>query len=201
MPAHPPNASTAARGSGSARQAQAASANHHRAMHMIALATVAHILRSRRFYQRLITIGVVVRALGQIGQENQASTMARLAAWDKRQVARAEWKAKAQGRAVKGSLQMARSGAPGSWARRRTRPEDRPASRTVELSCIQIDPTALGSAREPALELGSLRPGDQALCHAHVVPSLERCMRYLDGAGRMMGSSPRNRRRYVAQGV
>jgi hypothetical protein len=108
----PPSASTAAGGGGSARQAQAASANHHRAMRMIALATVAHMLRSRRFYQRLITIAVVVRALGQVGQENQASTMARLAAWDKRQVARAERKAKAQGRAVKGSLQMVRSGAP-----------------------------------------------------------------------------------------
>jgi hypothetical protein len=80
-------------------------------MRVIALATVGHMLRSRRFYQRLVTIAVVVRALGQIGQENQASTMARLAAWDKRQVERVERKAKAEGRAVKGSVQMARSGA------------------------------------------------------------------------------------------
>ena len=72
---------------------------------MIALATVVHILRSRRFYARVITVAVAVRALGQIGKENQASTMARLTAWDKRQVQRLERKAKAQGRAVKGTGQ------------------------------------------------------------------------------------------------
>jgi hypothetical protein len=108
----PPGAMTAAGGSGPARRAGAANANHRTAMRMIALATVTHVLRSRRFYQRVITIAVVLRALGQIGQENQASTMARLAAWDKRQVQRFERKAKRQGRAVKGTAQMVRSGAP-----------------------------------------------------------------------------------------
>ena len=87
-------------------------------MRVIALATLAHILRSRRFYARVITVVVAVRALGQIGQENQASTVARLAAWDKRQVERLERKAKSQGRAVKGSVQMARSGAPRDLARK-----------------------------------------------------------------------------------
>jgi hypothetical protein len=72
-------------------------------MRLIALGAVAHILRSRRFYERVGIVAVVLAALGKISQENQASTRARLAAWDKRQVQRVERKAKAQGRAVKGT--------------------------------------------------------------------------------------------------
>ena len=83
---------------------------------MIALAAVGHMLRSRRFYERVGTVAVAVAALGQIGQQNEASTRARLAAWDKRQVQRIERKAKAQGRAVKGARQMARSGVSGRMA-------------------------------------------------------------------------------------
>ena len=79
---------------------------------MVALAVVVHVLRSRRFYMRVITVVVALRALGQIGQENEASTRARLAAWDKRQVQRLERKARAEGRAVRGGVQMIRSGAP-----------------------------------------------------------------------------------------
>ena len=79
---------------------------------MVALATVAHMLRSRRFYKRVITVAVALGALRQIGQQNQASTRARLEAWDKRQVQRLERKAKAQGRAMKGAGRMIRSGAP-----------------------------------------------------------------------------------------
>jgi hypothetical protein len=71
-------------------------------MRVIALATVAHMLRSRRFYARLITVVVAVRALGQIGHENQTNNLARLSAWDKRQVQRLENKAKRQVRAIKG---------------------------------------------------------------------------------------------------
>jgi hypothetical protein len=81
-------------------------------MRVLALATVAHMLRSRRFYQRVTTVAVVLGAVRQIGRENQASTMARLAAWDKRQVQRLERKAKHQGRVIKGAGQMMRSGAP-----------------------------------------------------------------------------------------
>ena len=93
--ARAPSTATTAAGGGSA--------GHRTAMRVIALATVAHMLRSRRFYARLITVVVAVRALGQIGHENQASTMARLSAWDKRQVQRLESKAKRQVRAIKGS--------------------------------------------------------------------------------------------------
>ena len=102
--ARTPSKATAAAGGGSA--------GHRRAMRVIVLATVAHMLRSRRFYARLITVVVAVRALGQIGHENQASTMERLTAWDKRQVQRLEHKAQRHVRAIKGSADMARSGGP-----------------------------------------------------------------------------------------
>ena len=88
-------------------------------MRLIAVAAVAHMLRSRRFYERVGTVAVAVAALGQIGQQNQAGTKARLAAWDKRQVQRLERKAKAQGRAVKGARQMVRSGVSGRMANMR----------------------------------------------------------------------------------
>ena len=102
---------------------RAAGADHRAALRMVALATVVHMLRSHRFYQRVITVAVALGAVRRIGQENQASTMARLAAWDKRQVQRLERKAKRQvkrlerkakrqGRVIKGAAQMARSGAP-----------------------------------------------------------------------------------------
>ncbi|HEY1344670.1 MAG TPA: hypothetical protein VGF54_06790 [Streptosporangiaceae bacterium] len=87
-------------------------ADHGAALRMVALATAVHMLRSRRFYQRVITIVIALGALRRIGQENQASTMARLAAWDKRQVQRLERKAKRQARVIKGAGQMMRSGAP-----------------------------------------------------------------------------------------
>jgi len=89
---------------------------HKAAWRLIALAAVVHMLRSRRFYQRVITVAIAIGAMGRIGQENQASTRARLAAWDKRQVKRLERKAKAQGRAVKGAGQMMRSGVSGRMA-------------------------------------------------------------------------------------
>jgi len=89
----PSKATTAAGGGG---------AGHRTAMRVIALATVAHMLRSRRFYARLITVIVAVRALGQIGHENQTNNLARLSAWDKRQVQRLENKAKRHVGAIKG---------------------------------------------------------------------------------------------------
>ena len=91
------------------RRPRAASADHRAAMHMVGLATVVHMRRSRHFYQRVITVAIALGALKPIGQENQASTMARLAAWDKRQIQRLERKAKRQGRVIKGAGQMMRS--------------------------------------------------------------------------------------------
>jgi hypothetical protein len=115
---------TAADGSGPARRSRAAGAGHRTAIRMVALATVAHMLRSPRFYQRVITVAIAVRALGQIGQEDQVSTMTRLTDWDRRQIQRLERKAKRQGRAIRGAGQMVRSGEPRIWRPRRTGPDD-----------------------------------------------------------------------------
>jgi hypothetical protein len=103
------NARTPSKG---AAAAGGGGAGHRNAMRVIVLATLAHMLRSRRFYARLITVVVAVRALGQIGHENQTTNLARLSAWDKRQVQRIEQKAQRHARAVKGSVEMARSGGP-----------------------------------------------------------------------------------------
>ena len=77
---------------------------------------VGHVLRSRRFYEKVAVAVIVLGALRGIGQDNRASTMARLRAWDKRQLQRLERKAQRQGRAVKGSVRMARSGPQGGLA-------------------------------------------------------------------------------------
>ena len=94
------------------RGRRAGGADHRTAVRLIVLGAVVHMLRSRRFYQRLITVTIALGAVGQIGREDEASTMARLAAWDKRQIQRVERKAKRQGQVIKGAGQMMRSGAP-----------------------------------------------------------------------------------------
>ena len=79
---------------------------------LVGLGLVGHILRSPRFYEAVAVAAIAVGALRQIGQQNQASMTARLAAWDQRQRQRLERKARRQARAVKGAAQMARSGPP-----------------------------------------------------------------------------------------
>lgn len=80
-------------------------------MRLVRLGVVRHVLRSRRFYERVALAMIVLRALRGMGQENRASTTARLAAWNKREIQRLERKAEQRGRAVKGAGQMMRSGA------------------------------------------------------------------------------------------
>jgi hypothetical protein len=79
------------------------------ATRLVWLAVVHHLLRSRRFYERVAVAVIALRALRQMGQENRASTMARLAAWNRREMQRLERKAKQQSRAVKGTSQMVHS--------------------------------------------------------------------------------------------
>jgi len=82
------------------------------ALGLVGLGVVGHVLRSRRFYEKVAVAAIVLGALKGIGHDNQVSTMARLQAWDKREIQRLQRKAQRQGRAVKGSARMARSGPP-----------------------------------------------------------------------------------------
>jgi hypothetical protein len=83
---------------------------------LVAVGLVRHTLTSRRFQEGVAVAVIALGALRGIGQANRASTMARLSAWDKRQIQRlehaAERQAKRQARTVRGAGRMARSGPP-----------------------------------------------------------------------------------------
>ena len=66
------------------------------ALGLIGLGVVGHVLRSRRFHERVIVGAIVLGALRGLGQENRASAFERLAAWNKRQVQLLERKAERQ---------------------------------------------------------------------------------------------------------
>jgi hypothetical protein len=102
----------AAGGGGPAARPGEAGFDGQVALGLVGLGVVGHVLRSRRFYENVAVAVIVVGALRGIGQDNRASTMARLKAWDRRQVERVERRAQRQGRAVRGSARMARSGPP-----------------------------------------------------------------------------------------
>jgi hypothetical protein len=79
-------------------------------MGLVALGLARHVLRSRRFQEGVAVSAIALGALRGIGQENRASMMARLSAWNKRQVQLLERQAERQVRAVKGAGELARSG-------------------------------------------------------------------------------------------
>ena len=63
---------------------------------MIGLGAVAIILRSRRLHE-LVIVGVIgLAALARLSRENQARTLARVAAWDKRRNLRDQRTSKAR---------------------------------------------------------------------------------------------------------
>ena len=101
----PPRAVTPA-GGAAAPQTRTPDFDHRTAMRLVRLGVVNHVLRSRRFYERVVLAVIVLRALRGMGQENRASTMARLSAWNKRQVQRLE---------ARLSARPERSRAPGRW--------------------------------------------------------------------------------------
>ena len=108
----PPLAIIAADSSRSAAQPGDSGFDGQVALGLVGLGVVAHVLRSRRFYETVAVAAIVLGALRGIGQDNRASTMARLQAWNKRQIQRIEHEAQRQGRTVTGSARMARSGPP-----------------------------------------------------------------------------------------
>ena len=77
---------------------------------LVALGLARHVLRSRRFQEGVAVTAIALGALRGIGRENRASMMARLSAWNKRQVQRLERQAERPARVVKDAGQMARSG-------------------------------------------------------------------------------------------
>ena len=106
----PPAAITARGSSGSASRPGAPGRGSKVVMGLVALGLARHVLRSRRFQEGVAVTAIALGALRGIGQENRASTMARLSAWNKRQVQLLERQAERQARAVNGAGQMARSG-------------------------------------------------------------------------------------------
>ncbi len=79
---------------------------------LVGLGLVGHMLRNPRFYETVAVAAIAAGSLRQLGQQNQASMTARLAAWNQREIRRLERKAQRQAGAVKGSAQMARRGRP-----------------------------------------------------------------------------------------
>jgi hypothetical protein len=71
---------------GSTRQSRTSGRDNHRPWRLIGLALLGHMVRSRRFYERVAFAAVVLAALSRIGQENRTKTFARLTAWNKRQI-------------------------------------------------------------------------------------------------------------------
>ena len=106
----PPAAITALGSSRSASRPGAPGRGGKVVMGLVALGLTRHVLRSRRFQEGVAVTAIALGALRGIGQENRASTMARLSAWNKRQVQLLERQAERQVRVVKGAGELARSG-------------------------------------------------------------------------------------------
>jgi hypothetical protein len=94
----PPLANIAAGSSRSAAQPGNSGFAGKAVLGLVGLGVAGHVLRSRRFYERVIVGAIVLEALRGLGQENRASAFERLAAWNKRQVQILERKAEQQAR-------------------------------------------------------------------------------------------------------
>ena len=68
------------------------------ALRLVGLSMVGRVLRSRPLYERLLVAAIVAAVLARMGKENGLSTIARLAAWNTREVQRLEHRAKRHGR-------------------------------------------------------------------------------------------------------
>jgi hypothetical protein len=92
----PPLASTAVGSSRPAAQPGDGGLAGKVALGLVGLGVVGHVLRSPRLHERVIVGAIVLGALRGLGQESRASTFARVAAWNKRQVQLIERKAERQ---------------------------------------------------------------------------------------------------------
>lgn len=90
----PPQALTRGAGSGPAPGSRNSRSDRGRALRVVGLGLILHMLRSRRSYERAVFVAVVAGALAGMSKENQAKSIERLAAWVKRQDERVERKVK-----------------------------------------------------------------------------------------------------------
>jgi len=88
---------TMATGGGSpgrqSRQARTSGPGTRLALRLIGLALLGHMLRSRRFYERMAFGAIVLAAFRGINQQSRANTYARLAAWNTKQTQNIERRA------------------------------------------------------------------------------------------------------------
>jgi hypothetical protein len=77
-----------------ARSGRNSRGDRDRALRVVGLGLILHVLRSRRSYERAALAAIVLGALARMGKENQAKSLERLAAWVKRQDERVERKVK-----------------------------------------------------------------------------------------------------------
>jgi hypothetical protein len=82
----PPQANIAAGSSGPTAQPRDSDFAGKAALGLVGLGVVSHVLRSRRFHERVILGAIVLGALRGLGQDTRASTFERLTAWNQRQV-------------------------------------------------------------------------------------------------------------------
>jgi len=106
----PPVTITARGGGRSASRPGAPNRGSKVVMGLVALGLARQVLQSRHFQEGVAVTAIALGALRGIGQQNRASMMARMSAWNKRQVQRLEHQAERQARAVKAAGQMAHSG-------------------------------------------------------------------------------------------
>lgn len=121
----PPQAITPAGSTARAPRSRTQGFDHQVVMGLVGLGVVGRVLGSRRFYERLAVAAIAVAALRGINQASRASTMERLAAWNRREAKRLERegerlerKAERRSRAVRGAGRMVRSRASKDLAKR-----------------------------------------------------------------------------------
>ena len=84
---------TMASGGGPTRQSRTSGRGTRLAWRLIWLALLGHVLRSRRFYERMAVGAIVLAAVRGVNQESRASTYARVAAWNTKQTQNIERRA------------------------------------------------------------------------------------------------------------
>ena len=84
---------TMAAGGKPTRQSRTSGRGTQLALRLIGLALLRHMLRSRRFYERMAFGAIVLAAFRGINQQSRANTYARLAAWNTKQTQNIERRA------------------------------------------------------------------------------------------------------------